>query len=177
MTDYAEHREKVSRVPPSLPQSNCILITQNGYTQHHVAVYSVDPATGSERVIVQECSIWIGTLDNEAFGMCAPYPRSWSRDGPFRSVVLLIYQWGTRSSIPLPSGYTSAMGLPDQTEYVHPADNSYRITAAETAAGARECKGEADGQEYVYKLAESVRDLYPAVQDDYLFELEVRRPV
>lgn len=27
-------------------------------------------------------------------------------------------------------------------------------------------------QEYVYKLAESVRDLYPAVQDDYLFELE-----
>ena len=28
-------------------------------------------------------------------------------------------------------------------------------------------------QEYVYKLAESVRALYPAVQDDYLFGLEV----
>jgi hypothetical protein len=28
-------------------------------------------------------------------------------------------------------------------------------------------------QEYVYKLAESVRKLYPDVRDDYLFELEV----
>lgn len=34
--------------------------------------------------------------------------------------------------------------------------------------------GQANGsKEYVYKLAESVRDLYPAVKDDYLFELEV----
>lgn len=29
------------------------------------------------------------------------------------------------------------------------------------------------GQDYVYKLAESVRKLYPDVKDDYLFELEV----
>lgn len=29
-------------------------------------------------------------------------------------------------------------------------------------------------QDYVYKLAESVRKLYPDVRDDYLFELEVR---
>ena len=28
-------------------------------------------------------------------------------------------------------------------------------------------------QEYVYKLAESVRKLYPDVKDDYLFDLEV----
>lgn len=28
-------------------------------------------------------------------------------------------------------------------------------------------------QDYVYKLAESVRKLYPDVKDDYLFELEV----
>jgi cation transport protein ChaC len=28
-------------------------------------------------------------------------------------------------------------------------------------------------QDYVYKLAESVRKLYPNVKDDYLFELEV----
>jgi cation transport protein ChaC len=28
-------------------------------------------------------------------------------------------------------------------------------------------------KDYVYKLAESVRQLYPDVRDDYLFELEV----
>ena len=28
-------------------------------------------------------------------------------------------------------------------------------------------------QEYLYRLAQAVRELYPHVQDDYLFELEV----
>lgn len=41
---------------------------QNGYTQHHVPVYSIDPVSGEELVIVQDCSVWIGALDNEAFG-------------------------------------------------------------------------------------------------------------
>ena len=41
---------------------------QNGYTQHHVPVYSIDPSSGEEHVVVQDCSVWIGALDNEAFG-------------------------------------------------------------------------------------------------------------
>lgn len=28
-------------------------------------------------------------------------------------------------------------------------------------------------QDYLYRLAESVRELFPTVKDDYLFELEV----
>lgn len=34
-------------------------------------------------------------------------------------------------------------------------------------------RSELISQDYVYKLAESVRKLYPDVKDDYLFELEV----
>lgn len=34
-------------------------------------------------------------------------------------------------------------------------------------------RSELMSQDYVYKLAESVRKLYPDVKDDYLFELEV----
>jgi hypothetical protein len=30
-------------------------------------------------------------------------------------------------------------------------------------------------QDYLYHLAESVRELYPSVKDDYLFDLEVSK--
>lgn len=39
---------------------------QNGYTQHHVHVYGIKD--GQEGVLVEDCTIWIGRLDNPAFG-------------------------------------------------------------------------------------------------------------
>lgn len=39
---------------------------QNGYTCHHVHVYG--HVKGEEKTIVEDCTIWIGRLDNPAFG-------------------------------------------------------------------------------------------------------------
>lgn len=40
---------------------------KNGYTSHDVPVYHT-AEDGSEAIAVPESTIWIGNLDNEAFG-------------------------------------------------------------------------------------------------------------
>lgn len=62
----AEHREKVRLAVVPDGFGDRADPSQNGYTCHHVHVYGFERE--QERVIVEDCTIWIGRLDNPAFG-------------------------------------------------------------------------------------------------------------
>lgn len=105
--------------------------------------------------LTPQATIWIGKLDNPAFGMHRdPIPK--------------------RRIPSTPADFASGLRAPRQScGDCRPATWPIGTEQSEQRRQPVRYRSTDETQDYLYKLAESVRELYPHVRDDYLFDLEV----